>query len=326
MKGVPHETSGYRTHRQGPPRDVEIGRLAERQHGVVSLAQLESFGLTASAVRERVAAGRLGRIHRGVYAVGHGRLTMHGRWMAAVLAYGPRALLSHRSAAGLHGIRPDNRPKTEVTVSSPSARSRPGIEVHASGTLQPADLAVVEAIPCTSLARTLLDLAEVLDVRGVERAIDQAEVLRLFDLREVDEVLSRAAGRRGLAVLRSALARYERPSLTHSELEELLFGLCREVGLPKPETNVWITLEGGAVRVDFLWRAERLIVETDGWASHGTRRAFETDRRRDRRLQLAGWQVVRFTWRDLLEHPSEVVATLTGLLGRRAGGDRRAAA
>jgi hypothetical protein len=315
MKGVPQVAAICSPELPGPPRDVGIGRLAERQHGVVSLAQLKSFGLSARAVRDRVASGRLTRIHRGVYAVGHGRLTMHGRWMAAVLAYGPRAVLSHRSAAALRGIRPDNRSRSDVTVPSPSARSRAGIDVHTSASLQPADLGVVDGVPCTSLARTLLDLADVVDARGVERAVDQAEVLRLFDRREVDDVLSRAAGRRGAGVLHSVLARYDGPSLTDKELEELVFRLCREAGIRKPEGNVWIMLEDGPVKADFLWRAERLIVETDGWASHGTRQAFERDRRRDRRLQLAGWQVARFTWRDILENPSEVVTTLTRLLG-----------
>lgn len=199
---------------------MQIGRLAERQHNVISLPQLQLCGLSPSAVRQRVATGRLTRIHRGVYAVGHGRLTKRGRWMAAVLAYGPGAVLSHRSAAALHGIRPDNRAKTDVTLPSRSARRRPGIDIHASTTLEPADLTTIDGIPCTRLARTLLDLAEAVDRRGVERAVDQAEVLRVFDLRAVHEVLSRAAGRRGAGVLAAVLAEYDGPTLTDRELEE----------------------------------------------------------------------------------------------------------
>jgi Protein of unknown function (DUF559)/Transcriptional regulator, AbiEi antitoxin len=300
--------------------DVGISRLAERQHGVVSLPQLLSLGLSSRAVRDRVAVGRLTRLHRAVYAVGHGRLTKRGHWMAAVLAYGPTARLSHRSAAGLEGIRPDNRAKTDVTVPSRSARSRPGIDVHASTTLTEADVTIIDGIPCTTLPRTLLDLAEVVDERAVERAIGQAEVLRKFDLRAVNEVLSRAVGRRGAAVLRQVLAEYAGPTLTDRELEERFFALCRSAALPKPAVNEWITLDAGiAYKADFLWRAERLIVETDGWGSHGTRRAFENDRRRDRRLSVAGWTVVRFTWRDVEREPGDVTETLASLWEARSG-------
>ena len=318
MKGVRHVTAICPPQSDGPPRDVQLSRLAERQHGVVSLAQLLLLGLSARAVRDRVAAGRLIRIHRGVYAVGHGRLTVRGRWMAAVLAYGPTAVLSHRSAASLHGLRPDNRPKSDITLPSTSARPRTGIDVHRSATLQAADVTTVDAIPCTSVARTLLDLAGVVNRRGVERAVDQAEVLRVFDLRAVQEVLSRAAGRHGAGVLRRVLAEYDGPTLTDRELEERLYDICRRAGVPKPELNVWIPLEGEMVKPDFLWRAERLIVETDGWATHGTRRAFEDDRRRDRRLRLAGWEVVRFTWRDVEREPDETADAMARLWAQRS--------
>ena len=319
MKGVQHIAAICPPERDAPPLDVLISRLAERQHGVVSLPQLQFLGLSARAVRDRVAAGRLTRIHRGVYAVGHGRLTLRGHWMAAVLAYGPGAVLSHRSAAALHGIRPDNRPKTDVTVPGRSARSRPGIVVHRSTTLQPADITTIDGIPCTSLARTLLDLAEVIDRQGVERAVSQAEVLCIFDLREVEDVLSRATGRHGAGVLRSVLAEYDGPTLTEKELEARFLALCRAASLPKPEVNAWITLDDGiAYKIDFLWRAERLAVETDGWETHRTRQAFENDRRRDRRLRLAGLDVVRFTWRDVEREPDEVTAELAALREARS--------
>jgi very-short-patch-repair endonuclease len=265
-----------------------------------------------------VAAGRLTRIHRAVYAVGHGRLTGRGRCMAAVLAYGPGAVVSYRSAGGLHGIRRDNRARIDVTVPGTSARSRPGIHVHTTTTLEPIDITSVDGIPCTSVARTLLDLADVLDRRSVERAVDQAEVLHIFDLRAVDDVLARAVGRRGAGVLRGVLAAYDGPTITRRELEERFLALCRAASLPSPAVNDWIVLgDGIAYQVDFLWREPRLIVETDGWASHGTRQAFENDRRRDRLLLLGGYEVVRFTWRDVLDEPAEVSATLRRLLALR---------
>jgi very-short-patch-repair endonuclease len=306
---------------------MAIALLAERQHGVVSLSQLLLLGLTRSAIAKRAREGRLTRIHRGVYAVGHARLTLRGHWMAAVLAYGPRARLSFRSAGALHGVRPDNRPKADVTVPGRSAKSRPRIDVHASTTLQAADITTIDGIPCTSLARTLLDLAEVVDRQSLERAIGQAEVLGIFDLRAVEDVLSRATGRRGAGVLGSVLDDYDRPTLTKKELEARFLALCRATSLPEPEVNAWITLDNGiAYEIDFLWRAEGLAVETDGWGSHGTRKAFENDRRRDRRLRVAGWDVIRFTWRDVEREPDEVTAALVALREARSGTRRRDAA
>jgi very-short-patch-repair endonuclease/predicted transcriptional regulator of viral defense system len=311
MKRVRHVAAICPPESDRPPRDVRISRLAERQHGVVSLSQLQFLGLSARAVRDRVAAGRLTRIHRGVYAVGHGRLTGEGRWMAAVLAYGDGAVLSHRSAAALHGIRPDNRATIDVTLPSQSARPRPGIRVHRSSALTAADVTTVDGIPCTSLARTLLDLAEAVGERGVEKAIDRAVNLQIFDLRALDEVLDRAVGRRGASVVRRVLADYGGPTLTDEELEERFLILCRQASLTSPAVNEWIALdEGIAYKADFVWRAERMIVETDGWGSHRTRRAFEHDRKRDRLLRLAGWDVIRFTWRDVEREPGEVVAFL----------------
>jgi very-short-patch-repair endonuclease/predicted transcriptional regulator of viral defense system len=298
---------------------MAIARLAERQHTVISLDQLKRLGLGRAAVAKRAAIGRLHRVHRGVYAVGHPRLTMHGHWMAAVLACGPNAVLSHRSAAGLWGLRPDNRAKTDVSLPRPSARSRPGIDVHRSPTLTPADCTIEDGIPCTTLARTLLDLAEVVHRRSVERAIEQAEVLRLFDLRAVEEVLARAGGRRGAAVIRTVLAELEEPALTDTDLEERFLALCRAASLPRPEVNEWLDIdELPAIKADFLWRAERLVIETDGWEAHGTRQAFERDRRRDERLKLAGYEPLRFTRRRIVTQPGGVIRTVSEMLARRA--------
>ena len=295
-----------------------IGDLAKRQHGVVTLGQLQLAGLGRAAVAKRVAAGRLYRIHRAVYAVGHDRLTAHGRTMAAVLAYGPRAAASHRSAGGLQGLRPDNRATTEIALPQRSARSRPGIHAHASPTLRPGDITNCQGIPCTSVARTLLDLADVVPRRQLERAVEQAEVLRVFDLAELEDVLAHANGRRGAGVLRSVLAGLDdEPGLTANDLEDRFLDLCRTAGLPTPAVNEWITIDGGpAIRADFLWRSRRLIVETDGWGSHGTRQGFERDRHRDQRVRLAGWEPVRFTRRQVLHDPSWVAATTAALLAR----------
>jgi very-short-patch-repair endonuclease len=285
---------------------------------VVALSQLRALGLSKSGVAERAKAGRLHRIHRGVYAVGHPRLTKPGRWMAAVLACGPRAVLSHRSAAGLWGLRPDNRPNTDVSLPLPSARPRAGLDVHATTTLRPEDTTSRDGIPCTTVARTLLDLADVVPPRTVERAVEQAEMLRLFDMRAVEEILTHANGRRGAAVLRNVLADLnDDPGLTANDLEDRFLELCRAAGLPRPKVNQWLELDDGPpIRADFLWRRERLIVETDGWDSHGTRQGFERDRLRDQRAQLAGWRVLRFTRRQVLREPDGAMATTGALLAR----------
>jgi predicted transcriptional regulator of viral defense system len=304
------------------PIDVRIGRLAERQHGVVALRQLQLLGLSKSAVSRRARGGRFHRIHRGVYAVGYPKLTGYGHWMAAVLACGPRAVLSHRSTAGLWGVRPDNRRKSDVSVPSPSARTRQAIEIHRSVTLTADDVTTVEGIPCTTLARTLVDLGDVVDRRAVERAVEQAEVLRLFDLHDVQRAMERAGPRRGTGLLSSVLEDLNGPTLTASELEEAFLALCRAAALPTPEVNAWMTLsDGSPIKVDFLWRRERLAVETDGHPFHRTRQSRERDAKRDVLLRLAGFEPVRFTGRQVVFEKEWVTRSLLALASR-ADGDR----
>jgi very-short-patch-repair endonuclease len=301
------------------PTEALIAELAERQHGLVTLPQLQLLGLGRSGASRRASNGRLHRVHRGVYAVGRPHLTQHGRWLAAVLACGPQAVLSHRSAAALHGIRRDNRANTDVTLPSKSVRPRPGIEVHRSSTLNAADITTVDGIPCTTIARTLVDLGDVVSRREVERAVDRAEVLRVFDGRAVQEALARAGPRKGAGVLRSVLDSYEQPTLTRRQLEERFLTLCRRASLPSPAVNAWITLDDGvAYQADFMWREHRLIAETDGRDVHTTRKAFEHDRLRDQRLTLAGFTVVRFTWRQIADEPRRVAEALRTLLARLA--------
>jgi predicted transcriptional regulator of viral defense system len=301
------------------PVEALIADLAERQHGLVTLPQLQSLGLGRSGVSRRASIGRLHRIHRGVYALGRPYLTERGRWLAAVLACGPKAALSHRSSAGLHGIRRDGRAKVDVILPSNSARPRPGIEVHRSSTLEPADITTVDGIPCTTVARTLVDLGDVVGRSAVERAVDRAELLRLFDGRAVHEALARVGRRRGAGTLRAILGKYKQPTLTEEGIEEAFLALCGKAALPGPAVNTWIALDDGvAYKADFLWREHRLIAETDGRDVHTTRKAFEHDRLRDQRLTLAGFTVMRFTWRQIVDEPRRVAEALRTLLARLA--------
>jgi hypothetical protein len=293
-----------------------LGGLAAAQHGLVALEQVRLLGLSDSAVRKRVASGRLHRIHRGVYAVGRPGLAAPGRWLAAVMACGPGAALSHRSAAALLGLMRGDPRAPDVTTRNRSGRTLDGVTAHCDPRLSPDDLTAVAGIPCTTVPRTLLDLAASVDRQTLERAVEQAEVLRLFDGRALARVLADANGRHGGSRLRAVLAAAGDPTMTRSELERRFLALCRGAGLPYPGVNRWISLDGGGVEGDFVWAAERLVVETDGHGSHGTRRAFERDRRRDQRLVRAGWRVVRFTWRQVVEEPDEVAWTLAALVGR----------
>ncbi len=258
--------------------------------------------------------------------MGRPKLTPEGNWMAAVLAYGPRAVLSHRSAAALWGLRPDNRPVTDITVPVPSVRSRPGVIAHASETLTAADVTECDAIPCTGVARTLLDLAEGVDRRSLERAIEQAEVLRLFDLTALRAVLARAAGRRGARALEEILGELgEITAPAENDNEERFLAHCRAAGLPRPEAGVGLTLPSGdPIRFDFYWRHAKLAIECDSWRFHGHRQAFERDRARDAQVATLGIQTMRFTWRLLTREPDRAIPLIAAVLGRRTAAPPRA--
>ena len=285
------------------------------QHGVVALWQLLDLGLSARAVRDRVASGALHRVHAGVYAVRHGRLTREGCYMAAVLACGLDCGLACRSAADLCGLRRTDRSGIDVISPRRAGRRRAGIDAHTSSTLLARDIEPVDGIPCTTVARTLLDLAAVLPRRAVERAFDQAEVLEVLDARQIADVLARAGGHQGAGMLRAILREHSPGStLTRNDLEEAFLAICQAAKLPRPEVNVWIALKPTGYEADFLWREWGLIAEVDGGTSHGTSRSFVHDRRRDQRLMLAGFRVVRFPWQQVFDEPASVETTVRDLL------------
>jgi len=291
--------------------DIAIAAVASRQHGVVSRRQLLTLGCTRHQIQGRATSGRLHRLHRGVYAVGHRRLTRHGHWMAAVLSCGPGALLSHRSAAALWGILAPSDSFPDVTVRG-ARPSRNGLRIHRARGLTSRDHAVREAITVTAPARTIVDLAVAVDRRRLERAVEAAERLGLFDLRAIDEVLSRSTRRPGSRALRSVLSAYREPAFTRSELERRFLELVKGAGLPSPSMNASIA----GHEVDALWLEEGLVVELDGYESHRTRAAFERDRRRDEELLLAGLRVIRLTAWRIAQGPQLVTERLRAHLDR----------
>jgi very-short-patch-repair endonuclease len=302
--------------------DEALVALAVRQRGVFGVDQIAELGLSASAARARVASGRLHRIHHSVYSlVPLTLLGRNGRYMAAVLACGPDAALSYRCAAALHEIRGTARAKIDVTVRGRSHRKHAGLDVHRSTTLTAADVTVVHGIPCTTVARTILDLAQVIKGRPLERALDQAQILGLLDLTALLDQIKRNKARPAAKRLQAVLEQhYIGSTPTWSELEEAFLAACRRAKLPTPEVNALIDPHDSdptAIRVDFVWREQRVIVETDGHQTHSTRQAFEEDRLRDQRLAVAGWVVIRITWRQLTQRPSEVTDRIARLLSRQ---------
>jgi uncharacterized protein DUF559/putative AbiEi antitoxin of type IV toxin-antitoxin system len=296
----------------GPQReapDVLIARIAERQHRVVARRQLLDAGLGSGMIRQRLEAGRLFQLHPGVYSVGTADPGHLGHLLGAVVACGNRAVLSHRSAATLWGLLEAKPGPTDVTVPGKKAKRRRGIRRHSTRSLPPAEPASRLRIPCTTVERVLIDLAATRSPE-LNRAVEQAFVNHLLGRTRMKAALHRANGRAGTGQLRRLLAGLI-PQLpfTRSELERRFLKLIASGGLPMPIVN----RHREEHRVDFQWPAARLIVETDGRGVHDNPYAFEEDRRRDLDLELAGWHVIRLTWRQVAEQPERVLA----LVGQR---------
>ena len=293
--------------------DAAIAELAGRQHGVVARRQLQALGLGEGAIDWRLRHGRLHRLHKGVYAVGHTALAREGHWIAAVLNCGPDAVLSHRSAAALWGIRDHGGGPVDVT--SPS-KTKPWGSIRRHFAPLPADEVTVECgIPVTTAPRTIFDLAATSPTDTVESALRQSEFRRLYDPLSLHDLIARYPRHRGVRSVRAALARLaEAPGHTVSRLEDRFLPFLDRHDMPRPHLNVWIEARGRRFKVDCFWPASRQIVELDGWEGHGTRSAFHDDRARDRRLRVAGYGVTRIPWSALDDEPSAVAADLRTLL------------
>jgi Transcriptional regulator, AbiEi antitoxin len=304
--------------------DLAVVALAGRQHGVVSWAQLADLGMSSDELYNRVAAGRLHRLHRGVYAVVEQKLLRtEGRWLAAVQALGDGAALSHRSAAALWDLLPATGRSPDVSLAR-RARPRAGIQVHCVRSLSDEDVTIRNAIPCTAVARTIVDVAAVVALRRLERVLGQAEVLRLYDRRAIERVLAANPGRPGSRTLRTLLDRRDlsTSSSTRSKLEERFLALCDSATFPRPELNAPFTLpDGTEIQIDALWRSAGLAIELDSRGFHSSWAAQVHDRRRAAQLTLAGLKPLRFTDSDLVSEKRTTVALLRELLGTpRASG------
>lgn len=303
-------------------REKAIVALAARQQGLLTHAQLRSLGLGRRTIDRWLASGRLRGVHLDVYGFGPRPLTKHGRWLAAALAMGPGAALSHETAAALWGIA-GNRPKIDVTA--PRGRQgrpgRAGIRLHRCR-LWDDERTVRDGIPTTTVARTLFDLAERSPPQRLKNAWDEASRLRLLRVPEVARIYELHRGRRGARKrIRPFLAAEQRyVEDTASPLEDRFAAFVLAHRLPPPQTNVLVDGD----EVDALWPAARLIVELDSWEFHAHRAAFEKDRSRDTDHLLEGYLTIRVTHRRLSEEPDRLAAQIRALLADRKTATRRA--
>lgn len=288
-----------------------MAATAARQRGAISHRQLIALGLSRRMIERLVGSGHLHRIHTGVYLVGHTARAPQAAEMAALLAVGHGAVLSHGTAAVLFGILEQPPPMIELTLAGRTPTGRSGLHVHRTAVLHPSDVVRRGPLRLISPGRTLLDLATRMDGRSLRWAIEEARVRRLVSHDKLRDVLARHPGRRGAARLRTAVEELTgEATLTRTEIERLLHDIVRDADLPRPRANVKI--HGWSA--DLYWPEQRLVAEADGYAYHSGREAFERDRRKDAALQAAGLRVARLSWRQITREPIAVAALLGRLL------------
>lgn len=295
-------------------RDQRIATVATAQRGLIARWQLLDIGISSRSITRLLAVGSLHRVHRGVYAVGHVAAVSLSREAAAVLACRHGAALSHRTAASLWRLCPpiDAAASVDVTVDRSRSGRRPGIRFHRTRHLDPRDIRTLDRLPLTSPARTLLDIAPLLNDRELERAFDEGLVRRIVRTRDIADVIGRHKRNPGAARLAKLLGRRGSPTITRSQAEERFLALIRAAEVDSPRINV--RLHG--YEVDFLWRERRLVVEVDGYTYHSSRSAFERDRRKDAVLRAAGFDVIRVTWLQMQDEPYAVISRLAQALAR----------
>lgn len=298
-----------------PEMHQQAWRLAKRQHWIVTREQLLALGFTTGAIKHRLAAGRLHHVHTGVYTVGRPEITRLGRWMAAVLACGPHAVLSHESAAELFGIWRGGPAESHVLIPTASPRRHRGLVVHRRPCISAADVTTRQRIRVTTPACTLIDLAARHPRGDIEGAMNEADLRRLIDLRALRAVLDETASRPGVAKLRVTIDR-RTFTFTRSQLERYFLRIVRRAGLPMPLTRTYVN----GFEVDFYWPDLGLVVETDGGAFHRTPAQQAADRRRDQAHTAGGLTPLRFTHGQIRYEPSYTEEILTTVAARLAPG------
>src|SRR3954453_10563947 len=294
-------------------RERALRRLATRQHGVVSHPQLLGLGFGLRWIERRLEEGRFEAIHRNVYAVGHNRVPQRGRWWAALLAYGPEAVLSHQSAAELWGLRRPRRGAIHVTAGGgrQGLQRREGVWIHRCK-LRPGESTTHEEIPVTTVARTLFDFAEAASYEELKKTAEAADRRNLLRLRELEAVCEHGRGRRALRPVRRLLVELGAPAEGRSPLEIRFAEFLRGQNIPAPAQNVLVLDH----EVDALWPAAKLVVELDSWEHHGHRAAFERARARDPKRVPAGSPTKRLPPRLLDHEPEQTAAELPALLAQ----------
>jgi very-short-patch-repair endonuclease len=296
---------------------MAVSRLAEDQHGVVSRNQTRELGLTDREIAVRVRQGRLHPLFHATFAVGHGAVARPGVLLAAALACEKGTALSHGSAAELLGLWDKQLAVVHVIPPNWSGRKIPGIRWHRVRLPHPDEIEIRDGIPCTTVSRTIVDMAGESGWTRLRGLVEQAAILKQLDVDEIDLVLSRGR-RRGAPRLRSILVGWRntpeaRPRI-RSRLEARLLTHLIEEGLPAPRTNVRLRIEGRRLEVDLLWDDQRLVIETDGEETHGTSAAFQRDRWRDQLLIAAGYRTARVTWAQVRDEPNAVVNRIARML------------
>ena len=292
--------------------DARVARLAADTDGVLSIRQLRACGLDADAVALRVRDGRLHRLHRGVYAVGHPGITLHGRFRAAVLARRDGAALSHFAAAAFWGfLRWDER-RIEITIVGPGSRSIAGLRVHSARALAERDVWHRDGIRVTSPARTLLDLAAILPAKALRAIVRRAQAQRVVSLRQIHELLDRSNGHRGATRLRAVIA--DGPAPTRTELEDAVLDLLDKGGIERPEVNAPLRFGTTTIIPDYLWRKKRLAIEADSVTWHDHKLTREHDADKQAQLEAAGYRVLRITHHQATRDPQQTLARVRAAL------------
>lgn len=295
--------------------------IATAQGGVVSLEQLGREGVSPKLAADRVRVGDYHRVHRGVYAVGHRSATRKTHLRAALLACGEGAVISHGTAAAFHGFWDRYPALIDVTVPVEAGRKIDGIRCRRCRYPCPEEIECRNGIVATTPARTLIDLAGMVGLKTLRKTVGRAAIQKKLDLQAVDLAIHNGKRRRGLRMLRIALAPYrtedgEVPDV-RSDFETLVLPELLAMGLPRPGCNLGLHVEGERLLVDFLWAKEMVIVETDGRETHETPEAFQSDRRRDQLLAAAGYLVLRITWSQIHSEREAVLNRVSRALSLR---------